>query len=119
MLLGEIDLLRADPAAEAEVRQSVDYMMSLMQPSGNIAPDLGEALSGVRRDDKSELVHWCHGGPGELFNSSSKLEEKMRNFRVGIGMYPKELGNGHLLHHRDPFSCNPKEISLRTGKKKK
>ena len=115
MLLGEIDLLRADPAAEAEVRQSVDYMMSLMQPSGNIAPDLGEALSGVRRDDKSELVHWCHGGPGELFNFIRKLGETMRNFRVSIGRYPKKLGNGHLVHHRDLFSCNPKEISLRTG----
>ena len=64
MLLGHMELLRSEPSVEGELRTCVDYMLSIMQPNGNIAPELSEALANVRRDDSAELVHWCHGGPG-------------------------------------------------------
>lgn len=68
MLLHFPSFLKADPTAENEVRAAVDFMLSLMQPNGNIAPAMDEVpgMRGARqRPESEELVHWCHGAPGE------------------------------------------------------
>ena len=68
MLLHFPDFLQADPSVEQEVHDAVDYMLAIMQPNGNVAPAMDE-VAGVRgarqRPDSQELVHWCHGAPGE------------------------------------------------------
>lgn len=65
MLLSCSEFIKSDPNAERDVRASVDFMLSLMQPNGNIAPAMDEVGSrGHRRPASEELVHWCHGAPG-------------------------------------------------------
>ena len=63
MLLCFPDILRADPAMESDVRGAVDFMLGLQQVNGNVAPAMDEV--GHQRRKGEELVHWCHGAPGE------------------------------------------------------
>ncbi len=66
MLLSVPDFLSTDSDVEAVVRAAVDFMLTLQQPNGNIAPALDEVFGGYKRPASEELVHWCHGGPGML-----------------------------------------------------
>ena len=65
MLLHFPEFLRSDPAIESEVHTTVDFILSLMQGNGNIAPAMDEVLGQQVRPADEELVHWCHGAPGE------------------------------------------------------
>jgi len=65
MLLSCSEFIKSDPDAEREIRASVDFMLSLMQPNGNIPPAMDEVGS-HRRPASEELVHWCHGAPGKI-----------------------------------------------------
>ena len=51
------------------VKDSVDYMLGLQGPSGNIpcAMDEVPSHSGRSRVPEHELVHWCHGAPGTIY----------------------------------------------------
>jgi len=65
MLLSCNDFMKSDHDAARDVRASVDFMLSLMQPNGNIAPAMDEVGPRAhRRSASEELVHWCHGAPG-------------------------------------------------------
>ena len=66
MLLNFPDFVKSDPAVEKDIKDSVDFMISLMKPNGNIAPAMDEVFGQNQRPDSEELVHWCHGGPGKL-----------------------------------------------------
>jgi len=66
MLLSCSEFIKSDRDAERDIRASVDFMLSLMQPNGNIAPAMDEVGSRARRPASEELVHWCHGAPGKL-----------------------------------------------------
>lgn len=70
MLLSFPDILRSDPAAEQDIRKSVDLMLSL-EYNGNYPSAMDEADPHHRRPEEKELVHWCHGAPGNPHNSTS------------------------------------------------
>lgn len=65
MMLSCPDFLKSDPSAEQDVHLAVDFMLSLMQSNGNIAPGMDEVKH--RRPEGEELVHWCHGAPGIVY----------------------------------------------------
>jgi len=64
MLLSCNEFINSDPDAARDIRTSVDFFLSLMQPNGNIAPAMDEVGSRAHRPATEELVHWCHGAPG-------------------------------------------------------
>lgn len=64
-LLSVPGFLSSDPYMEKDIRQSVDYLLSLQTPSGNFPCDLSEVGTAARSKD-DELVHWCHGAPGKI-----------------------------------------------------
>ncbi|KAH7725575.1 Lanthionine synthetase C-like protein [Aphelenchoides avenae] len=52
-----------DDAQRSDVKETVDWLVSIQQRNGNIAPDVestGQELG------ENELVHWCHGAPGVI-----------------------------------------------------
>ncbi|XP_074656099.1 lanC-like protein 3 [Tubulanus polymorphus] len=65
MILNCPEFLTANPQALNDVHQTVDFMISLMQPNGNIAPAMDELRK--PRPESEELIHWCHGAPGIVY----------------------------------------------------
>ncbi|XP_013776330.1 lanC-like protein 3 [Limulus polyphemus] len=65
MLLGFPEYLTANPDAERDVRQTVDFMLSLQTSSGNFPCAMDEVA--IHRPEPEELVHWCHGAPGVVY----------------------------------------------------
>ncbi|XP_021933931.1 lanC-like protein 3 isoform X2 [Zootermopsis nevadensis] len=66
MLLSFPACLQSDPAAEQDVKASVDYLLSLQTQSGNF-PSAMDELGRRARSEADELVHWCHGAPGVVY----------------------------------------------------
>ncbi|XP_062608845.1 lanC-like protein 3 isoform X1 [Saccostrea cucullata] len=66
MLLSFPEILKSDPAAEQDIRKSVDFMLGLEQ-HGNYPPAMDEVGPHHRRPEDQELVHWCHGAPGVVY----------------------------------------------------
>lgn len=64
MLLSCREFMSSDQLAVKDIRATVDFMLTLMQPNGNIPPAMDEVGGQGGRDDSNELVHWCHGAPG-------------------------------------------------------
>ncbi|CAH1782538.1 unnamed protein product [Owenia fusiformis] len=67
MLLCFPDFVKSDAKIEADIRTSVDFMLQIRQPNGNIAPAMDEVYSRQQRPASEELVHWCHGAPGVVY----------------------------------------------------
>lgn len=63
MLLSFPAYLQSDLRAEQDVKASVDYLLSLQTRSGNF-PCATDELRSRARSEADELVHWCHGAPG-------------------------------------------------------
>lgn len=63
MLLCFPSYLDRNPDAEQKVRQSVNFLCSLQTVSGNFPCAMDEIEH--PRSDSNELVHWCHGAPGQ------------------------------------------------------
>ena len=59
------EFIRSDPSVEKDVQGSVDFMLNTMQGNGNIAPAMDEVKGQNCRPESEELVHWCHGAPGQ------------------------------------------------------
>ena len=51
-----------NPVVEADIKASIDYVLSHEQRNGNYPPVPDEC-----RDDWNELVHWCHGASGVVY----------------------------------------------------
>lgn len=68
MLLSFPSYIQSDPQAEADIRQSVDFIISTIMPNGNVAPAMDEVSGSYQRPASEELVHWCHGAPGKYIN---------------------------------------------------
>lgn len=75
MLLSFPDILRSDPAAEQDIRKSVDFMLSL-EYNGNYPSSMGHADPQHRRPEEKELVQWCHGAPGNR-NPGKPIEQPL------------------------------------------
>ena len=67
VLLSFPDFVKSDAAIEGDIRASVDFMVKCMQQQGNVAPTVEECY--YSRPPEHELLHWCHGAPGESINS--------------------------------------------------
>ena len=65
MLLCVPDYFKSDPAVEQDIHTTVDFMLSLQQVNGNVAPAMDEVRGQYQRSATEELIHWCHGAPGE------------------------------------------------------
>jgi len=83
MLLSCGEFMKSDPDAARDVRASVDFMLSLMQPNGNIAPAMDEVGPRARqRPASEELVHWCHGAPGNRANFTQSADAKYGQMKL-------------------------------------
>ncbi|KAL5009687.1 hypothetical protein ScPMuIL_011992 [Solemya velum] len=67
MLLSFPEFLKSDPSAEQDIKQSVDFLLSLEQPNFNYPPAMDDVVDRNRRSENDELVHWCHGAPGIVY----------------------------------------------------
>ena len=88
MLLSCPGFISSDKSAEKDIRATIDFMLTLMQPNGNIAPAMDEVgPRGHRRPETEELVHWCHGAPGvtlvSVWLSSSMLRHIVKQLKDG------------------------------------
>ncbi|XP_055338187.1 lanC-like protein 3 homolog [Paramacrobiotus metropolitanus] len=52
-------VLKAVPGAEEDIKCSVDFVLQQQFPSGNFPMKY--------REDRDELIHWCHGAPGLVY----------------------------------------------------
>jgi len=66
MILSVPNYFKYNPGAEADVRGSVDYLVSLQMDDGNFPCAMDELGANSRTQDE-ELVHWCHGAPGVVY----------------------------------------------------
>jgi Lanthionine synthetase C-like protein len=62
----------SDPSVEKDIRDSVDYLLSLQTPSGNFPCDLSE-VGAAARSEQDDLIHWCHGAPGKILLPRKKI----------------------------------------------
>lgn len=68
------DYLSKSPDAEQDIKKCVDSILSLQTENGNFPCALDEIDRRRRRDEEDQLVHWCHGAPGDFpFFSSAKV----------------------------------------------
>lgn len=66
VLLSFPEFLKRDPMAEKDIRSTVDFYLSLQTSEGNF-PCAMDEIGANRRDERNELVHWCHGAPGAIY----------------------------------------------------
>ncbi|XP_073971365.1 lanC-like protein 3 isoform X2 [Rhodnius prolixus] len=66
MLLSCHSFLEENPTAENDIKETVNYLLSLQTPSGNFPCAMDEIGSNARREE-DELIHWCHGAPGVVY----------------------------------------------------
>ena len=63
MLMSVPDYLLTRPDVSRDVKTTLDFLTSLQQANGNYPCAMDEL--GGRRPEPEELIHWCHGAPGE------------------------------------------------------
>jgi len=66
MILSVPNYFKHNPAAETDVRGSVDYLVSIQMGDGNF-PCAMDELEPNSRPEEDVLVHWCHGAPGAVY----------------------------------------------------
>lgn len=49
---------------EQHIKRSVDFLLSLQGDNGNFPCAMDEVQN--KRPESDELIHWCHGAPGEF-----------------------------------------------------
>lgn len=57
--------IEKDQQAMLDIKKCIDILISLQTESGNF-PCAMDELGSRRRSENDELVHWCHGAPGNL-----------------------------------------------------
>ena len=50
-----------------DIKTSIDYILSIQTPEGNIPCAMDEAPPYGQRSVEEDLVHWCHGAPGVVY----------------------------------------------------
>lgn len=65
MLISFPQFIVNDQLAMKDIKKCLDILLSLQTASGNFPCATSE--SGTKqRHEKDELVHWCHGAPGNI-----------------------------------------------------
>ena len=67
MLLSFPEYLRERLEAEADIKATVDFLLSLQNSNGNFPIAMDEINNQVPRQQNKLLVHWCHGAAGIFF----------------------------------------------------
>ena len=60
-------LQQTSPDVCSDIKTSIDYILSIQTPIGNIPSAMDEAPPYRQRGDEDDLVHWCHGAPGAVY----------------------------------------------------
>ncbi|CAG7823215.1 unnamed protein product [Allacma fusca] len=60
VLLSFPEFLKQDPKAEADIKNTIDYYLTLQDKNGNYPSSTGKV-------GPYNLVHWCHGATGAAF----------------------------------------------------
>lgn len=63
ILISFPQFIEREQQAKQEIKKCIDLLISLQTTSGNFPCAMDELGSG-QRSEKDELVHWCHGAPG-------------------------------------------------------
>eukprot|EP00090_Calanus_glacialis_P029255 TRINITY_DN46963_c0_g1_i1.p1 TRINITY_DN46963_c0_g1~~TRINITY_DN46963_c0_g1_i1.p1 ORF type:complete len:418 (-),score=115.98 TRINITY_DN46963_c0_g1_i1:187-1404(-) len=66
VLLSIPNYLISHPDAEQDVKNSVDFLLSIQTAEGNFPCAMDELGENARHPD-DDLVHWCHGAPGTVY----------------------------------------------------
>ena len=76
MLMSVPDYLLSRPDVSRDVKTTLDFLTSLQQPNGNYPCAMDEL--GGRRPEPEELIHWCHGAPGQFPRDSHPHDGRLR-----------------------------------------
>jgi len=58
--------IEKEQKAIEEIKTCIDILISLQTTNGNF-PCAMDEVNSRKRPESDELVHWCHGAPGDLF----------------------------------------------------
>lgn len=57
--------IEKDQQALHKIKKCIDILISLQTENGNFPSSVDRSKYGSRqRSDEDELIHWCHGAPG-------------------------------------------------------
>lgn len=56
--------IKNDQKAKEDIKKCIDLLISLQTSTGNFPTKIQE-LESKQRPEEDELVHWCHGAPGD------------------------------------------------------
>lgn len=62
-----------------EIKKCIDVLISLQTANGNF-PTKMVGLESNQRSEEDELVHWCHGAPGNQLFCCNKFVLNFINF---------------------------------------
>lgn len=88
ILLAFLSVPGIPPNDQKDVKESVDYLLSLQTASGNF-PSSSRWI-GKPRKDEDELVHWCHGASGIVYLMAKGMNE----------LVPGQTMAVHYLHFK-------------------
>ena len=113
-LLSTPNVMQLSSDFERDIKNSIDYLLSLQTSEGNF-PCATDELGHHRRHPEDELVHWCHGAPGVvwlmakaylLWKEPKYLESVVKSgelmwrkglLRKGAGICHGVSGNGYVF----------------------
>lgn len=61
ILLSIPQFIERDLQAKQDIKKCIDILITLQTTNGNFPRSMNESS---QRPEKDELVHWCHGAPG-------------------------------------------------------
>lgn len=67
VLISFPQFIEKDQKTKQDVKKCIDLLLSLQTTNGNF-PTKVEELGSKRRSEKDELIHWCHGAPGNEYH---------------------------------------------------
>lgn len=68
MLISFPQFIQKEPQAKQDIKRCIDILISLQTANGNF-PCAMDGLEPKQRPEKDELVHWCHGAPGNKYSN--------------------------------------------------
>lgn len=57
--------IKKEPKAIQDIKKCIHLLISIQTSNGNFPTKIQE-LGSNKRPEEDELVHWCHGAPGDL-----------------------------------------------------
>lgn len=76
ILLSFPEYLSANPDVEKDVKNTVDFYFTIQKSNGNFPIAMDPDTHKAPRNECKDLLHWCHGGGGILFEIKKFLNKK-------------------------------------------